>query len=90
MSGMTGALVVTIYSRTGCHLCEEAKAQMAPVLREFGATLREINIDSDQKLREQFDFDVPVIFLGERKIAKHRVDLQQFRRQLKEARDNQG
>ena len=28
----------------------------------------------------------PVIFLGARKVAKHRVDLRQFRRQLDEAR----
>jgi len=30
---------VTIYSRPGCHLCEEAKAQIAPLLKEFGARL---------------------------------------------------
>ena len=38
---------VTIYSRPGCHLCEEAKAQIAPLLAEFGARLTEINIDED-------------------------------------------
>jgi glutaredoxin len=78
-------LVVTLYTRPGCHLCEEAKTQIAPILREFDATLRELNIDSDPDLRQQFDWDIPVLFLGEHKIAKHRVDLQQFRRQLKEA-----
>jgi glutaredoxin len=77
-------LVITLYTRPGCHLCEEAKAEMTPVLLEFGATLREINIDADPNLREQFNLDVPVLFLGEKKIAKHRVDLQQLRRQLEE------
>jgi len=78
---------VTIYSRPGCHLCEEAKKQLAPLLREFGARLTEINIDEDLQLRTRYDYDVPVIFLGSRKAAKHRVDLSQFRRQLMDNSD---
>ena len=76
---------VTIYTRPGCHLCEEAKAQIAPLLKEFGARLTEINIDEDPELRARYDYDVPVIFLGARKAAKHRVDPAQFRRQLRDA-----
>jgi glutaredoxin len=76
---------VTLYTRPGCHLCEEAKAAMAPLLEEFGATLREVNVEEDPVLRERYGDDVPVIFLGARKAAKHRVDVKQFRRQLAEA-----
>jgi glutaredoxin len=76
---------VTIYSRPGCHLCEEAKAQIAPLLKEFGARLSEINIDEDPELRARYDYDVPVLFIGARKAAKHRVDVPQFRRQLRDA-----
>ncbi|HUN64195.1 MAG TPA: glutaredoxin family protein [Candidatus Sulfotelmatobacter sp.] len=79
-------LDVTIYSRPGCHLCEEAKAVMQPLLKEFGATVREVNIDKDPELAERYSWDIPVIFLGPRKAAKHRVDPRQFRRQLEEAR----
>lgn len=76
---------VTIYSRPGCHLCEETKKEIAPLLKEFGARLTEIDIDEDPDLRARYDYDVPVIFLGARKAAKHRVDLTQFRRQLRDA-----
>ena len=76
---------VTLYSRPGCHLCEEAKAAIAPLLREFGAVLREVNIDEDSVLPERYGWDIPVIFIGNRKAAKHRVDLAQFRRQMEEA-----
>lgn len=76
---------VTLYTRPGCHLCEQAKEQMAPLLREFGANLREINIDQDAALRERYTNDVPVVFLGSRKVAKHKVDLEQFRRALERA-----
>jgi glutaredoxin len=79
-------LDVTLYTRPGCHLCEEAKAQIGPLLRRAGARLCEVNIDADPDLRVQYDFDVPVILLGARKVAKHRVDLEQFRKQLEEAR----
>ena len=83
---VTPEIEVTLYTRKGCHLCAEAKAQMAPLLREFGARLREVDIDTDEKLRALYDLDVPVIFLGGRKVAKHRLDLAQFRRQLERAR----
>lgn len=73
---------VTLYSRPGCHLCEEAKAAIAPLLREVGAVLREVNIDEDAALKERYGWDVPVIFIGTHKAAKHRVDVAQFRRQL--------
>ena len=76
---------LTLYSRPGCHLCEEAKAAIAPLLREFGAALREVNIDEDPVLQQRYGWDIPVIFIGPHKAAKHRVDLVQFRRQLGEA-----
>ena len=75
---------ITLYTRPGCHLCEEAKQVMAPLLREFGAALREVNIENDPVLEERYGVDIPVIFIGARKAAKHRVDAKQFRRQLQE------
>lgn len=80
-----GSRDVTLYSRPGCHLCEEAKAAIAPLLRELGATLCEVNIDEDVALKERYGWDIPVIFIGRHKAAKHRVDVAQFRRQLEEA-----
>lgn len=83
-------LEVTLYTRPECHLCDEARSQLAPLIAEFGARLREVNIDADPVLRERYNLDVPVIFLGDRKIAKHRVDPGQFRRQLLEAARGSG
>jgi len=75
-----------MYTRPGCHLCADAKTVMQPLLKEFGATLREVNIDEDAELGERYSWDIPVIFIGKHKAAKHRVDPAQFRRQLEEAR----
>ena len=81
-----GPRVITLYTRPGCHLCEKAKVAMAPLLGEYGATLRQVNIDDDPVLLERYGQDIPVIFMGARKVAKHRVDIEQFRRQLSDAR----
>ena len=79
-----GPREVTLYTRPGCHLCEEAKSAIAPLLREFAAVLREVNIEKDAALEERYGLDIPVIFIGARKAAKHRVDVGQFRRQLEQ------
>jgi glutaredoxin len=77
---------VTLYTRAGCHLCDEARATIAQTLAEFGAQLREVNIDDDAVLKERYGCDIPVIFIGSRKAAKHRVDVAQFRMQLRDAK----
>ena len=82
----TDALEITLYTRPGCHLCEEAKAAIEPLVAEFGARLREVNIDEDRDLTDRYGWDIPVLFVGARKVAKHRVNLEQFRRCLEEAR----
>jgi glutaredoxin len=73
---------ITLYMREGCHLCEEAKAAILPLISEFGATLREVDIDDDPVLHDRYTNDVPVIFLGSRMLAQHRLDPAQLRRQL--------
>lgn len=79
---VAGPRDVTFYTRPGCHLCDEARAAMLPIVREFGAKLREVNIDSDAELRDLYSDDVPVVFLGSHEAARHRVDAAQFRKAL--------
>lgn len=79
-----GPREVTIYTRQGCSLCEEAKEAIAPILHEFGAKLRQIDVDQDAVLRERYR-EVPVVFVGARKAAKYRVNVEQFRRHLRDA-----
>lgn len=76
---------LTIYSRRGCHLCDEMKKQVAPLVAKFKANLREVDIDSDPILRQRYNEEVPVLFLGSRKVAKYSVDIEQLRAQLQRA-----
>ena len=80
--GRAGARV-TIYSRPGCHLCDEAKASISSAGCSDGFTLEEVNIDEDPELKERFQFDIPVIFINGIKAFKHRVDPKEFKRKLR-------
>jgi glutaredoxin len=86
---LAGPLDLTLYTRTGCHLCEEMKAALAPLVREFGARLVEVDVDQSEESRALYGNDVPVLYLGARKAAKHRLDLAQMRRQLERAKNSQ-
>jgi len=77
---------VTMYMREGCHLCEEAKAAMAPVLKALGAHLHEVDIDDDPDLLARYTNDVPVIFIGPHFFAQHRIDAARLRRHLENAK----
>ena len=48
---------VVIYTRSGCHLCEDAEA----LLKAQGLTPTLIDVDADDALRERFDECVPVV-----------------------------
>jgi len=87
---LAGPLGLTLYTRAGCHLCEEMKAALGPLAREFGARITEVDVDGAAELLELYGNDVPVLFLGTRKAAKHRLDVRQMRRQLEAARAGGG
>jgi glutaredoxin len=75
---------ITLYTREGCHLCEEARLQILPLLFEFGAQLHEIDIDDDASLHDRYTNDVPVILLERKLVAQHRLDVRRLRRELQE------
>jgi glutaredoxin len=77
---------LVLYTRAGCHLCEEAKAQLAPLVSEFGLSYNEVDVDSSPELATRFGEEVPVVFLDGRKVAKYRVDVKQLRRRLAETK----
>ena len=81
---MSGILV-QVYSRPNCHLCEEAKVAIQQARAEVAFTLEEINIDDDPELRARYTNDVPVIFINGRKAFKHRVEASSFLKRLREA-----
>ena len=47
---------IVVYTRAGCHLCDDAIA----LLRRHGHEPRLIDIDTDPQLRERYNVCVPV------------------------------
>ena len=69
---------VTVYSRSGCHLCEIAIDRINSVINEFEFTLDIVLIDNNSELEKEFGEQVPVI-LNNNKIHDYwRVDLERF------------
>jgi thioredoxin reductase (NADPH) len=72
---------VVVYSRRGCHLCEEMIEQIEPLCRGL-ASLEVADVDLDPPLREAFGLDVPVLMVDEREVCRHRLDLSAFKTAL--------
>ena len=79
---MTQPREVVVYSRRGCHLCEIVKETLLKLHRRGGFTWREVDVDSDEALRRQFNDEVPVVFIDGRKAFKYRMDEREVLRKL--------
>ncbi|MBI3653938.1 MAG: glutaredoxin family protein [Acidobacteria bacterium] len=75
--------IVTIYSKPGCHLCEVAKANIEASADLAAILIEEVNIEEDAALKEQYQYDIPVIFINGVKAFKHTVEPQEFQRKLR-------
>ncbi len=81
---MSGSEVV-VYSRRGCHLCEDLLEELAPLLRGL-ATLTVRDIDSRPDWRERYDTRVPVVAVDGTEICDYFLD----RTRLAEALNGRG
>ena len=74
---------VTFYTRPGCHLCEEAKAEILAAGCRHEYVLQEVNIETDPVLEEQYGWEIPVIVINGVKAFKYRLTTDEFRRKLR-------
>ena len=73
---------VTLYSRPGCHLCDDARAVVEAVCQELGETYDEIDIITSERLVRSFGEEVPVTFVDGRQHDFWRVDPARLRAAL--------
>lgn len=67
------ATAVTIFSRPGCHLCDEMKRVVGRVARAVPLEIAEVDISGDPALEAQYGLEIPVLVVAGRKAAKYRV-----------------
>ncbi|GAA1940590.1 glutaredoxin family protein [Nocardioides hwasunensis] len=73
---------VTLYSRPGCHLCDDARAVVARVCEDLGESFAEVDITTDDDLEDRFREEVPVTFVDGRQHDFWRVDEARLRAAL--------
>ena len=74
--------VVTLYTRAGCCLCEEAKKVLDVAGRRARFRIEEIDIDTDVALRAQYNDEIPVIAINGVKAFQYEVNLEEFLKRL--------
>ena len=74
---------VELLSRTGCHLCDEARRLVQRVTAETGVSWTETDIDADPALRAEFGELVPVVRVDGKELGYWRIDEGRLRRALR-------
>lgn len=75
---------VTIYSRTGCHLCEIAIDKIRTVKQDINFEIEIKLIDKDLELEKKYGEQVPVILIDDKIHDYWRVDLTRFTKAIKD------
>ncbi len=73
---------VEIYSKSDCHLCDEAKSVLLKVQQEIPFDFFEVDITKNRKLFTEYKEQIPVVFICGKKAFKFRVNEKELRRQL--------
>jgi glutaredoxin len=73
---------VTLITRIGCHLCDEAGLTLTRLASELGFDYAELDVDADPQRRAEYSDHVPVILIDGREHGYWRVEEKRFRAAL--------
>ena len=73
---------VTLVTRAGCHLCENAEQLLRRLAAELGFGYREVDVDASSALRDEYSDRVPVILVDGREHGYWRVEEARLRKAL--------
>ena len=81
--------MVTVYSRHGCHLCEDAVKTLETLRSELRFEIEIIYIDGDPELEKLYGHEVPVIHINGEHHDFYKVNPERFRTSLEKHRRHQ-
>ena len=84
---------LTIYSRPGCHLCDEMKSVVSAFVQELPPdtiTVEHIDISTDAALNQLYGQEIPVLLIDGRKAAKYRITEQELRKRRDRSNRSKG
>jgi glutaredoxin len=76
-------ITVDIYSRPGCHLCDDAKEIIERVRRRVPFDLRVTNVETSAELEKQYGELIPVVLINGQKAFEYHVDEADFEKRVK-------
>ena len=75
---------LTLISKPGCHLCDDARAVIQEVLKDFPEVqLSELNMLDDQELIDAYSEEIPVVLIDGKQHSFWRVDAERLRSALR-------
>lgn len=78
------AKVLTLYSRVGCHLCEDMQTQLPEYLEGTGLEFNVVYIDDDTVYEQKYGTLVPVLKAGDREICHYFLDVKALQQYISE------
>ncbi len=70
---------VILYTKPGCHLCDEMKEQMREANCDESYSLEEVNIETDAELFARYQYEIPVLLINGVEAFRYRLQPEQFR-----------
>jgi glutaredoxin len=74
---------LTLYSKPGCHLCDEMKEVIDTVAARIPLTMDVIDVSTDQALTDRYGLEIPVLLIDGKKAAKYRVTERELEEKLR-------
>lgn len=74
---------VTLITRVGCHLCQDAEATLRRLRDELGFGYTELDVDAEPRRRDEYSDRVPVILIDGKEHGYWRVEEPRFRKALR-------
>mgnify|MGYP001179604926 FL=1 len=81
---MSQSPILTLVSRSYCHLCQEMEVALRPLLAEFDIDLEVLDVDADPTLEALYDELVPVLLHDGEELCHYFLDVRKVRDYLSE------
>lgn len=79
---MTEKVLVVLYTKESCGLCNEMKDEMRSAGVEELYTLEEVDIVKDAELFARYRYEIPVLFVDGNEAFRHRLTAEEFRQHV--------
>ena len=75
-------MILTLYSKPGCHLCDDVRDLLNKLGAELTLTVQEVDIEKDSTAFERYRHRIPVLVVNGREIAEGRISERDLRAAL--------